>query len=161
MEYIFDFEPGDDDFGEVQQWEYSSSKKQGLLYSLKFVGMGVLPLPILSMLLPIFGVSNWYIVLFVGGAALLALGIAALALWKNGVCLYYLITDKRIVVQKGAAYETVYGNIKSVKLKKSKLRKNTGTVKIYVKKGWSVNYHIVGIPNPEEVYELITKNMNG
>ena len=53
-----------------------------------------------------------------------------------------------------------YDNIKKVKLKKSLFFKNCGTVKIYVKKGWSMNYSLQWIAEPEKVYALIVENLN-
>ncbi len=159
MEDFFDFVPENEDDEEVQ-WEYTLSKKQTLLYSLKFVVIAVLPFPFLSMLFPILGLANWYIVLLVGGAVLFTLGIASFAMWRSGAIIAYTVTAERIIVWKGTLFVTTYDNIKSVKLKKSKRKKNTGTVKIYVKKGLSLNYHIVGVPNPEEVYHLIMNNKN-
>lgn len=49
--------------------------------------------------------------------------------------------------------------IKKVKLRKSILNKGYGTIKLYVKKGLSLNYHIEDIPNPEEIYNLIMENI--
>ena len=40
-----------------------------------------------------------------------------------------------------------------------KFDKGYGTIKVYVKKGLSLNYHIKDIPNPEEVYNLIMENI--
>ena len=39
------------------------------------------------------------------------------------------------------------------------LNKGYGTIKIYVKKGISLNYYLENIPNPEEVYNIIMINI--
>ena len=48
---------------------------------------------------------------------------------------------------------------KKIKVKKSIFNKGYGTIKLYVKKGLSLNYHIEDIPNPEEIYNLIVENI--
>lgn len=116
--------------------------------------------PVLSMLFPVFGVANWYIVLFVFGCSLIAVISGVIALLKNRVSFNYIVTDKKIMVFKGFAVETSYKNIKKVKLKKSLFNKNTGNIKIYVNKGLSINFHILSIPNPENIYNLILTNWN-
>ena len=79
---------------------------------------------------------------------------------KNRVVYNYAITDKRIIVYKGIEVETTYDNIKKIKLKKFRFKKGYGTIKIYVKKGLSLNYHIVNVPEVKNVYSIILKKFS-
>lgn len=158
-ECSFNFTKAAYDFGEVQ-WHYSLSVKQSFLYQLGYTTIGIVILPILCLLFPILGLANWYLALLLFGAALLALLIASIALSRNRVAFNYTVTDKKIFVSKGLSVETTYANIKKVKLKNSKFKKGFGNIKIYVKKGLSLNYHLFSIPDPEYVYNLILSNMN-
>lgn len=149
----FNFAKAVKDFGEIQGRFYSSSKKVFLL-QLAYAVLGVLLFTALSSLLLIFGVTNWYVILIAFGCAAL---VSLIVLLKSRRIFNYIITDKKIIVWKWRKAETTYDNIKEVKLKR---KKNTGTIKIYVKKGLSLNYHIVGVPNPKEICDLILKNIN-
>lgn len=156
-ECSFNFVKAVSEFGEIQ-WKYFLSTKQSFLYQLKYLIMVMIIFPLLSMLFPAFGVANWYIVLFVFGCSLIAVISGAVASLKNRVSFNYIVTNKKIMVFKGFTVETTYENIKKVKLKKSLFNKNTGNIKIYVKKGLSINFHILSIPNPENIYNLILTN---
>ena len=50
-------------------------------------------------------------------------------------------------------------NVKRVKLKRSLFHRNVGTVKLYLKKGLSMNYHLQWVPDCDKVYALILANM--
>ena len=78
---------------------------------------------------------------------------------RNRICVNYQITTKRIFTFNGLSCETTYDNIKKVKLRKSILNKSYGTIKIYVKKGISLNYYLESIPNAEEIYNIIMINI--
>ena len=143
--------------GELQ-WSYSHSFKKSFLMQLRYAILGVLILPVLSILIPLFGMGNWNTVLLFGIFAVLALLIGIITMLRNRICINYQITTKRIFTH-GLSYETTYDNIKKVKLRKSILNKGYGTIKLYVKKGLSLNYHIEDIPNPEEIYNLIMENI--
>lgn len=158
-EFSFNFAKAVSDFGEIQ-WSYFLSAKQSLLYQLKYVIVIMLIFPILSMIFPISGISNWYIVLLFLGVSIISLVVAIIALLRNRVRFNYIVTDKKLMVFKVFTVETTYDNIKKVKLKKSLFNKNLGSIKVYVKKGLSINFHILSIPEPENVYKLILKNLN-
>lgn len=57
-------------------------------------------------------------------------------------------------------FQTTYSNIKKIKVKHSWFCKNKGTVKIYVKKGLSLNYHLEGLNNVDEIYQAILDQFN-
>lgn len=144
--------------GELQ-WSYSHSVKKSFFMQLRYMILGVLILPVLSILIPLFGIGNWNTVLLFGIFALLALLICIIIMLRDRVCVNYNITTKRIFTFNGLSCETTYDNIKKVKFRKSIFNKGYGTIKLYVKKGLSLNYHIEDIPNPEEIYNLIMENM--
>lgn len=144
--------------GELQ-WSYSHSVKKSFFMQLRYMILGVLILPVLSILIPLFGIGNWNTVLLFGTFALLALLIGIIIMLRDRVCVNYNITTKRIFTFNGLSCETTYDNIKKVKFRKSIFNKGYGTIKLYVKKGLSLNYHIEDIPNPEEIYNLIMENM--
>ena len=144
--------------GELQ-WSYSHSVKKSFFMQLRYMILGVLILPVLSILIPLFGIGNWNTVLLFGIFALLALLIGIIIMLRDRVCVNYNITTKRIFTFNGLSCETTYDNIKKVKLRKSIFNKGYGTIKLYVKKGLSLNYHIEDIPNPEKIYNLIMENM--
>jgi hypothetical protein len=62
-------------------------------------------------------------------------------------------------VYKGISLSTTYDNIRRVKLRKSIFNKNRGTVKLYLKKGLSMNYSLEMVPELEKVYQLILNNL--
>lgn len=141
--------------GELQ-WSYFLSKKESFFIQLRYILIGVLILPILSILLPLFNLSDWNILFLSGGCAVI---IAIIIMLKDRVIVNYRISTKKIFIFKGIGFETTYNNIRRVKLKKFIFKKNYGTIKLYLKKGFSFNYHLENIPNPEEVYNLIIENM--
>lgn len=141
------------------QWSYSHSFKKSFLMQLRYAILGVLILPVLSILIPLFGMGNWNTVLLFGIFAVLALLIGIIIMLRNRICVNYQITTKRIFTFNGLSCETTYDNITKVKFRKSILNKGYGTIKIYVKKGISLNYYLENIPNPEEVYNIIMINI--
>lgn len=144
--------------GELQ-WSCCLGVKRSFLLNLKYALIGVIPFLILGMLFPIFHLSNWNFLLLIGFAACFALTVATIALLKNKQNFNYQITDKKVFVYKGLDVSTTYDNIKRVKLKRSIFHKNIGTVKLYLKKGLSINYSLERIPYPEKACELILENM--
>ena len=144
--------------GELQ-WSYSHSFKKSFLLHLKYMILGVLILPILSTLIPLFGIGNWNTVFLFVLFSVLALIVGILVILRNRVCVNYNITTKRIFIFNGLSCETTYDNIKKVKLIKFIFNKGYGTIKLYVKKGLSLNYHIEDIPNVEKIYNLIVENI--
>lgn len=144
--------------GELQ-WSYYHSFKNSFLIQLRYTILGILILPVLSILIPLFGMGNWNTVLLFGILAVLALLVGIIAMLRNRICVNYQITTKRIFTFNGLSCETTYDNIKKVKFRKSILNKGYGTIKIYVKKGISLNYYLENIPNLEEVYNIIMINI--
>ena len=141
------------------QWSYSLGVKRSFFLQLKYALFGVLLVIIPMLLFPLLGLSNWKILYLLGGASAFALIVASLALWKNKLNVSYQITTKKIFVYKGISLSTTYDNIRRVKLRKSIFNKNRGTVKLYLKKGLSVNYRLEGITDCERVYKIILENM--
>lgn len=144
--------------GEVQ-WSFFHSDKKSFLLWFRYIILGVLILPILSTLIPLFGIGSWNVVLIFGLFAVLALIVAIIAGLRDRVCVNYQITTKRIFIFNGRSFETSYDNVKKVRLKKSIFNKGYGTIKLYVKKGLSLNYRLESIPKLEEVYSLIMANV--
>ena len=126
---------------------------------LRYAVLGVLIIPVLSILIPLFGMGNWNTVLLFGIIAVLALLIGIITMLRKRICVNYQITTKRIFTFNGLSCETTYDNIKKVKYRKSILNKGYGTIRIYVKKGISLNYYLENIPNPEEIYNIIMINI--
>lgn len=144
--------------GELQ-WSYYHSTKKSFLMTLRYIILGAVVLPVLSVLIPLFKLGNWNVVLFVSFFAIVALFIGVVATLLNGISINYQITTKKIFFFTGVRFETKYDNIKKVKLKKSFFKKGYGTIKLYLKKGISLNYRIEYVPDIEEVYNLIMKNL--
>ncbi len=144
--------------GELQ-WSCSLGVKKSFFLQVKYAVLGVLLFLLPMMLFPIFNLSNWNILILYGCIAAFALSISGVALWKNKLDISYQITTKKIFVDKGMSLSTTYDNIKKVKLKKSIFNKNKGTVKLYLKKGLSINYSLEGISDCSKVYKMILGNL--
>lgn len=140
-------------------WSCSLGVKKSFLVQLKYVFVGMMLFLFPLMLFPILNLSNWNIMFLFGGVAAFTLIISSLALWKNKLDISYQITTKKIFVDKGISLSTTYDNIKKVKLKKSIFNKNIGTVKLYLKKGLSVNYSLEGISDCSKVYKRVLENL--
>ncbi len=141
------------------QWSYSLGVKKSFLLQYKYALIGVLVFLVPLMVFPIFQLSDWNILILFGGCAVISLMVAAIALWKNKLDVNYMITDKKIFTYNGLQFTTTYDNVKKVKLKKSIFCKNIGTIQLYPKKGWAINYSLEWIPDPEKVYALIQENI--
>ena len=94
----------------------------------------------------------------VAGISVVTLIPAGVVIWRNRIEYGYYISSKKIVIYHGIVWETTYENIIAVKLKKSILKNTAKTIKLYVKKGWSINYTLRNIPAAESVYNLIMEN---
>ena len=140
-------------------WSCSLGVKKSFLVQLKYVFVGMMLFLFPLMLCPILNLSNWNIMFLFGGVAAFTLIISSLAVWKNKLDISYQITTKKIFVDKGISLSTTYDNIKKVKLKKSIFNKNIGTVKLYLKKGLSVNYSLEGISDCSKVYKMVLENL--
>lgn len=159
-EFSFNFAQAVNDFGEIQ-WKYYLSVKKSFLYQLKYCVLSILIFPILFFtLFPILGILNWWNTVAFLACMIIVLGTFIIALLRTRNCFGYIVTDKMIIVNKGFTAETTYDNIRKVKLKKSLFNKNIGTIKVYVKKGLSVKFNILSIPEPDNVYNLILKNLH-
>ena len=140
-------------------WSGSLGVKRSFFLQLKYACFGLLLVTVPWVLFPILQLSNWNIMILVGGCAVFSLVIASIALLKNRLDINYTVTTKKIFAFKGLSVSTTYDNIKRVKLKKSIFNKKRGTIKIYPKKGLSLNYHFEWIEEPEKVYALILENI--
>ena len=141
------------------QWSYSLGRKRSFFMQMKYAFMGMLLFLLPMMLFPVLKLSNWNIMILLGGAAVFSLTVASVAIWKNKLDISYQITTKKIFADKGIPLSTTYENIKKVKLKRSIFNKNIGTVKLYLKKGLSINYSLEGISDCDKAYQLILENM--
>ena len=140
-------------------WSGSLGVKRSFFLQLKYACFGLLLFTVPWVLFPILQLSNWNIMILVGGCAFFSLVIASIALLQNRLDISYEVTTKKIFAFKGLSVSTTYDNIKRVKLKKSIFNKKRGTIKIYLKKGLSLNYHFEWIEEPEKVYALILENI--
>lgn len=147
------------DQGELQWQHYIASDAWIFFYRLKFVLIPIVIFMLLSCLLPILNLTNWNFLFLSGIIAVMTLIFAGIVMLKNKISINYTVTDKRIKVFKGIYFETTYDNIKNIKLKRSIFKKDWGSIKLYVKKGLSINYHIINIPDVEHVYKIIKENL--
>lgn len=144
---------------EELQWEFFWGIKKSFFAQMKIAGLTALVFVFLSMVFPLFGLSNWAFVILTGIVSAITMVIAGVVIWKNKVEYSYHISDKKIVIYNGIVLETTYKNIRNVKLKKSMFRKSPNTIQLYVKKGWNINYTLRNIPDAEKIYNLIIENI--
>lgn len=121
----------------------------------KYMLLGALPLPILSMLLPLTGHSNWNILYLSGGCAILALIIGIIVFLRNPTEFDYQISTKKVFIFDGLSRQTDLPNIKSVKMRRSLFCRDRGTIRLKLKKGRSLGYALVDIPEVDKVYQLL------
>ena len=142
----------------VEQWSHTLSDRQSYWYRFKFAAIGASILPVLLQIFPILGVANWYFELLLGGVLILSLVIAAIAMLHVNVIINYVVTDKLIKTFNGIECQTVYGNIRKITMRKYRRKQGYGRIQIYVKRGLSLNFRMVHVPDVETVYKLITDN---
>ena len=142
----------------VEQWSHTLSDRQSYWYRFKFAAIGASILPVLLQIFPILGVANWYFELLFGGVLILSLVIAAIAMLHVNVIINYVVTDKLIKTFNGIECQTVYGNIRKITMRKYRRKQGYGRIQIYVKRGLSLNFRMVHVPDVETVYKLITDN---
>lgn len=144
----------------VEQWSHSLTDRQSFWYRFQFVVIGLLVIPVVFQLFPILGLANWYFELLMLAVVLISLPICAAAMVNSRVVIRYVVTDKRIKTFNGIECQTAYDNIRKVTMRKYRSKKGYGRIKIYVKKGLSLNFRMVHVPDVENVYNLITENLN-
>ena len=88
----------------------------------------------------------------------MSLVIAAIAMLHVNVIINYVVTDKLIKTFNGIECQTVYGNIRKITMRKYRRKQGYGRIQIYVKRGLSLNFRMVHVPDVEAVYKLITDN---
>lgn len=142
----------------IEQWSHTLSDRQSYWYRFKFAAIGASILPVLLQIFPILGVANWYFELLLGGVLILSLVIAAIAMLHVNVIINYVVTDKLIKTFNGIERQTVYGNIRKITMRKYRRKQGYGRIQIYVKRGLSLNFRMVHVPDVETVYKLITDN---
>lgn len=142
----------------VEQWSHTLSDRQSYWYRFKFAAIGASILPVLLQIFPILGVANWYFEFLLGGVLILSLVIAAIAMLHVNVIINYVVTDKLIKTFNGIECQTVYGNIRKITMRKYRRKQGYGRIQIYVKRGLSLNFRMVHVPDVEAVYKLITDN---
>lgn len=138
-------------------WSHVLSPKHSFIYRFKFAVLGILLIPTVLQVFPILGLVSWYFELLIGGAVLVALIIACIAIKKAGVRVEYVVTDKYVKKFNGKECRISYDDIRDVKIRKYRNKQGYGTVKIYSNKGLLYNLRMVQIPNVQDVYELITE----
>ena len=143
----------------IEQWSHTLTDKQSFWYSFQFVVIGTLILPVLLQVFPILGLATWYFELLMGGAVLITLIIAVIAMLKSPVVIHYSITNKLIRTFNGINCDTRYDNIRKVTMRKYRNKQGYGRIQIYVKKGLSLNFRMVHVPDVENVYKLIMDNL--
>lgn len=142
----------------IEQWSHTLSDRQSYWYRFKFAAIGASILPVLLQIFPILGVANWYFELLLGGVLILSLVIAAIAMLHVNIIINYVVTDKLIKTFNGIECQTVYGNIRKITMRKYRRKQGYGRIQIYVKRGLSLNFRMVHVPDVETVYKLITDN---
>lgn len=142
----------------VKQWELRLSRKQSFLYLSKFGLLGAVLGAALISIPMLFGV-NWKYMILVGGCVAFALILGAIVGYKNATIISYKITTKKIFVFNGLNYQTTYYNIRKVTMRKYRNSSDCGVIQIYVRKGLSLNFRMVHVPDVEKVYQLIMDNL--
>ena len=142
----------------VEQWSHTLTDRQSYWYRFKFAAIGAFILPVLLQIFPILGVANWYFELLLGGVLILSFIIAAIAMLHAPVTICYIVTDKLIKTFNGIECQTVYGNIRKITMRKYRRKSGYGRIQIYVKKGLSINFRMVHVPDVEAVYQLLMDN---
>ena len=143
----------------IEQWSHTLTDEQSFWYRFQFVVIGALILPVLLQVFPILGLTTWYFELLMGGAILFTLIIAVIAMLKSPVVIHYAITNKLIRTFNGISCDTRYNNIRRVTMHKYRNKQGYGRIQIYVKKGLSINFRMVHVPDVENVYKLIMDNL--
>lgn len=142
----------------VELWSHTLTDRQSYWYRFKFAALGAFILPVLLQIFPILGVANWYFELLLGGVLILSLIIAAIAMLHAPVTICYVVTDKLIKTFNGIECQTVYDNIRKITMRKYRRKQGCGRIQIYVKKGLSINFRMVHVPDVEAVYQLLMDN---
>ena len=140
-------------------WQYNLNKVSSWLYQMKFACLGIFVFPLLMMIFPILGLSNWNIMWLFGGCAVFSLIISGSALWFTVDTVSYEISDNGICAVKGIVFQCSFENIKSVRIKKNIFNKNKGSIKFKLHKGLAMNYNFDNIENPEDAYRIIIEQM--
>lgn len=125
----------------------------------KYMLLGALPVPILSMLLPLMGHSNWNILYLSGGCAILALIIWIIVFLRNPIEYDYQITTNKIFLFNGLARDVTFSGIRNIKLRRCLWNPSRGTIYLKLKKGMSINYVLENIPEADRVYALIMERL--
>lgn len=141
----------------MEVWSHALSPKQSFRHRFKFAVLGILLIPAVLQVFPVLGLVSWYFELLIGGAVLIALICAGIAVKKAGVTVEYVVTDKYVKKFDGKERRISYNNIRDVKIRKYLNKQGYGTVKIYSNKGLFSSLRMVQIPNVQDVYELITE----
>ena len=142
----------------VEQWSHTLTDRQSYWYRFKFAAIGAFILPVLLQIFPILGVANWYFELLLGGVLILSLIIAAIVMLHAPVTICYIVTDKLIKTFNGIECQSVYDNIRKITMRKYRGKTGCGRIQIYVKKGLSINFRMVHVPDVEAVYQLLMDN---
>lgn len=140
-------------------WSCQLGTKRSFWVQWKYAMLGAWILPILSILFPLTGNSNWNVLFLTGGCAIFTLVIAAIVLLQHPLDINYQITTKKVFIFNGLSLNAEFSNIKKVKMRRSLFNKKRGTIKLKLKKGRSLNYVLEDIPEVDQVYNLILEKL--
>lgn len=140
-------------------WSCNLGRQRSFWVQMKYAALGAWILPVLSILYPLTGNSNWYLLYLTFGVGIFTLLLAAFFLYRNHLDINYQITTKKIFVFNGLHRSTDFENIRSVKLRRNLLRKDRGTIRLKLKKGLSLNYLLENIPDVDRVYQLLSEQI--
>lgn len=143
----------------VEQWSHSLSATQSFWRYFPYLLMFALLLPVLSFFNLLWD-GGWILIAFFGGVSVIALIVGIIRFAVNPTIIKYLVTDKKIEISGDLTHKTDYQNIKKVTMRKYRGKSGYGTIQIYVKKGLSLNFRMSHVPDVDEVYRLITDNLN-
>lgn len=137
-------------------WEYKPSVYQIYLYMIKIALIPLLSLNLIPLIIVLTGNANWFLMIFFGSITLLTFILFLIFGVRKNLNLHYYATDKGIYKEMGVMnYFAELANIKRLKLRRSIFNKNNGSIKVYVKKGLSLNYHLEGIKNIDDHFKIV------
>jgi hypothetical protein len=137
-------------------WEFSPSNWRTLCHSLKYMSIGLAPWLLLGLIMALTGNIWWngFFILF-GGSAAFALLIGTIVSLRQERMRYIITQTKIRILYPAQICDSDFTDIENIKLCRSVLNKNKGTIKFKVKKGFNANYQFAQIDDIDRVYELL------
>lgn len=133
------------------------SPARSYLYECGWALLGIVLFNVLLLIPGLCG-SGWNYMLIMAFADAITIPVALFALWKTADIVSYTITDRKIEVYDGMTHITRYDNIRKITMRKYRRKQGYGRIQIYVKKGLSINFRMVHVPDVEAVYQLLMDN---